>query len=70
MAVERTFSIIKPDATRRNLTGKINARFEEKGLRIVAEHGRDGFLAAWLDHREVGWAADLIPTLTNKEKSS
>ena len=36
MAVERTFSIIKPDATRRNLTGKINARFEEKGLRIVA----------------------------------
>ena len=31
MAVERTFSIIKPDATRRNLTGKINARFEEAG---------------------------------------
>ena len=37
MAVERTFSIIKPDATRRNLTGKINARFEEHGLRIVAQ---------------------------------
>ena len=37
MAVERTFSIIKPDATRRNLTGRINARFEEKGLRIVAQ---------------------------------
>ena len=37
MAVERTFSIIKPDATRRNLTGKINARFEEKGLRIIAQ---------------------------------
>jgi len=37
MAVERTFSILKPDATRRNLTGKINARFEEKGLRIVAQ---------------------------------
>src|SRR5215475_13218013 len=37
MAVERTFSIIKPDATRRNLTGKINARFEEAGLRIVAQ---------------------------------
>ena len=37
MAVERTLSIIKPDATRRNLTGKINARFEEKGLRIVAQ---------------------------------
>jgi nucleoside-diphosphate kinase len=37
MAVERTLSIIKPDATRRNLTGKINSRFEEKGLRIVAQ---------------------------------
>ena len=34
---ERTFSIIKPDATRRNLTGKINARFEDAGLRIVAQ---------------------------------
>jgi len=37
MAVERTLSIIKPDATRRNLTGKINARFEERGLRVVAQ---------------------------------
>lgn len=37
MAVERTLSILKPDATRRNLTGKINARFEEGGLRIVAQ---------------------------------
>jgi nucleoside-diphosphate kinase len=37
MAVERTLSIVKPDATRRNLTGKINARFEEAGLRIVAQ---------------------------------
>lgn len=37
MAVERTLSIIKPDATRRNLTGQINARFEAKGLRIVAQ---------------------------------
>ena len=37
MAVERTLSIIKPDATRRNLTGRINARFEENGLRIVAQ---------------------------------
>ena len=37
MAVERTFSIIKPDATRRNLTGKINARLEAAGLRIVAQ---------------------------------
>jgi len=37
MALERTLSIIKPDATRRNLTGQINARFEAKGLRIVAQ---------------------------------
>ena len=37
MAIERTFSIIKPDATRRNLTGKINAVFEEAGLRVVGQ---------------------------------
>ncbi len=37
MATERTFSIIKPDATRRNLTGKVNAVIEESGLRIVAQ---------------------------------
>jgi nucleoside-diphosphate kinase len=37
MAVERTLSIIKPDATRRNLTGAINQRFEQAGLRIVAQ---------------------------------
>jgi nucleoside-diphosphate kinase len=37
MAVERTLSIIKPDATRRNITGRINAKLEEAGLRIVAQ---------------------------------
>jgi nucleoside-diphosphate kinase len=37
MTVQRTFSIIKPDATKRNLTGAINAKFEEAGLRIVAQ---------------------------------
>lgn len=37
MAIERTLSILKPDATRRNLTGRINARFEENDLRIVAQ---------------------------------
>jgi len=46
MAVERTFSIIKPDATRRNLTGKINARFEEAGLRIVAQK------RIWMTHTQ------------------
>ena len=37
MAIERTFSIIKPDATRRNFTGKINAIFEGHGLRVIAQ---------------------------------
>src|SRR5437667_1777319 len=37
MAIERTLSIIKPDATRRNLTGAINDRFEKAGLRLVAQ---------------------------------
>lgn len=37
MATERTLSILKPDATERNLTGKINARFEDAGLRIIAQ---------------------------------
>jgi nucleoside-diphosphate kinase len=37
MAIERTFSIIKPDATRRNLTGAVNALIEKAGLRIVAQ---------------------------------
>ncbi len=37
MAIERTFSIIKPDATRRNLTGAINAKFEAAGLRVIAQ---------------------------------
>jgi nucleoside-diphosphate kinase len=37
MTIERTLSIIKPDATRRNLTGAINDRFEKRGLRIVAQ---------------------------------
>jgi len=37
MAVERTLSILKPDATRRNLTGAINQRFEESGLRIIGQ---------------------------------
>ncbi|HEB79975.1 MAG TPA: nucleoside-diphosphate kinase [Rhodospirillales bacterium] len=38
MAIERTLSIIKPDATKRNITGKINAMIEEAGLRIIAQN--------------------------------
>ena len=48
MAIERTLSIIKPDATARNLTGKINARFEEAGLRIVAQK------RLWLSEAQAG----------------
>jgi nucleoside-diphosphate kinase len=46
MAVERTFSMIKPDATRRNLTGRINAKLEEAGLRIVAQR------RVWMSRRQ------------------
>ena len=48
MAIERTLSIIKPDATRRNLTGKVNAKFEEAGLRIVAQK------RLWLSGEQAG----------------
>lgn len=45
-----------------------SARTDQQAIaRIVAEHGRAGFLAAWLRHRGAGWAADLIPDLTNLE---
>jgi nucleoside-diphosphate kinase len=69
MAIERTLSILKPDATRRNLTGKINARFEEAGLRIVAqkrlrltEAVAGAFYAV---HRERGFYADLVRFMTS-----
>lgn len=64
MTVERTLSILKPDATRRNLTGKINARFEDAGLRIVAQRRlrltRDQAEGFYAVHRERSFFPDLV----------
>ena len=69
MARERTFSIIKPDATRRNLTGQINARLEAAGLRIVAQkrkqltHGEaEAFYSV---HAERPFYNDLVAFMTS-----
>ncbi len=64
MAIEHTFSIIKPDATRRNLTGAINAVFEQNGLRIVAQK-RIHMTRAQAEnfygvHRERGFFGELV----------
>ncbi len=69
MATERTFSIIKPDATRRNLTGKINAVFEENGLRVVAQR-RIHMTRAQAEsfygvHRERPFFNDLVAFMTS-----
>jgi nucleoside-diphosphate kinase len=64
MAIERTLSIVKPDATRRNLTGKVIACFEEAGLRIVAQKRLQLTLsqaeAFYGVHRERGFFKDLV----------
>ncbi|MFT6659291.1 nucleoside-diphosphate kinase [Maritalea sp.] len=64
MALERTFSIIKPDATKRNLTGKIVAKFEDAGLRVVAskrihmtQAQAEGFYAV---HKERPFFGELV----------
>ena len=69
MASERTLSIIKPDATRRNLIDKINARFEEGGLTILAQKrvrlSREEAEAFYAVHRERGFFRDLVAFMTS-----
>ncbi len=69
MALERTFSIIKPDATRRNITGKIIDRLESGGLRVVAQkrihmskEQAEGFYAV---HKERPFYNDLVGFMTS-----
>lgn len=69
MAIERTLSILKPDATRRNLTGAINQRFEDKGLSIVAQkrlrlskEQAEGFYDV---HKERPFFNDLVEFMTS-----
>jgi nucleoside-diphosphate kinase len=69
MAIERTFSILKPDATRRNLTGAINAVIETAGLRIVAQK-RIHMTTAQAEtfygvHRERGFFRELVTFMTS-----
>lgn len=69
MAIERTLSIIKPDATKKNLVGKIIARFEEEGLKIAAirkvwlsRQEAEGFYAV---HRERPFFGELVDFMTS-----
>jgi nucleoside-diphosphate kinase len=68
MATERTFSILKPDATRRNLTGKINAKIEDAGLRIVAQKRvrmtRGQAEAFYAVHKERPFFGELVEQMT------
>ncbi|MCO7515643.1 nucleoside-diphosphate kinase [Pseudomonas guariconensis] len=69
MAVQRTFSIIKPDAVAKNVIGEITTRFEKAGLRVVASKMKqlskaeaEGFYA---EHKERGFFADLVAFMTS-----
>ena len=67
--IERTFSIIKPDATERNLTGKINAVIEDAGLRIVAQRrvrlSREQAEKFYEIHKERPFFGELVSTMTS-----
>lgn len=69
MAIERTFSIIKPDAVAKNVIGQIYSRFEQNGLQIIAakmlhltKEQAEGFYA---EHSERGFFADLVSFMTS-----
>ena len=69
MPVERTFSIIKPDATERNLTGKIIAKLEEAGLRVVAQKrvrwSEDEAKKFYEVHKERPFYGELVAFMTS-----
>jgi len=69
MAVERTFSILKPDVTRRNLTGRVNAKIEEAGLRIVAQKRmhltRAQAAGFYAEHKARPFFNDLVAFMTS-----
>ena len=69
MAIERTFSILKPDATARNLTGAINAIIEKAGLRIIAQKrvriSRDQAEKFYGVHRERPFFGELVEFMTS-----
>jgi nucleoside-diphosphate kinase len=69
MAVEQTFSIIKPDATKRNLTGAVNAMIEQTGLRIVAQKRvritREQAETFYGVHRERPFFGELVEFMTS-----
>src|SRR5665213_3527106 len=69
MAIERTFSIIKPDATARNLTGAINALIEKAGLRIVAQKrlrmSRSQAETFYAVHKARPFFGELVETMTS-----
>ena len=69
MAIERTFSILKPDATERNLTGAINALIEKAGLRIVAQKrariSREQAEKFYAVHRERPFFRELVDFMTS-----
>ena len=69
MAVQRTFSILKPDATARNLTGAINAKIEQAGLRIIAQKrikmSADQAQTFYAVHKERPFFGELVEMMTS-----